>query len=49
MNKCNVTKKKIIILTDNKFSQDMFIKTQTSGESSDNECQQVTTNDNEWH
>ena len=39
MNKCNVPKKKIIVLNITKFSQDTVIKRQTSSTS-------VTTSDN---
>ena len=37
MNKCNVPKKKILVLSNIKFAQDTVIKRQTSGISSDNE------------
>ena len=49
MDKCNTPKKKIIISSNNKFSQDTFLKTQTSDTSSDKEWQQVTASDNERH
>ena len=49
-NKCNVPKKKIIALSNSKFSQDIVIFYEKTDESfiEDNEWQRVTTNDNEW-
>ena len=50
INKRNVPKKKIIVLSNNKFSRDTVIvyKKADGGTSSDHEWQRVTTNDIEW-
>ena len=47
MNKCNVPKKKILVLSNNKFSQDTVIVYKNANEWYI-EWQRVTTNDNEW-
>ena len=47
MNKCNVPKKKILVLSNNKFSQDTVIVYKKINEWYI-EWQRVTTNDNEW-
>ena len=49
-NKGNVPKKKIIELSNSKFSQDIVIVYEKTDESftEDNERQRVTINDNEW-